>query len=312
MRLLASFCFLLQAAQLSGDVRLPSYSRSVLPNGLVLSIMPRKDVPLVTMRVVVKGGGESEPAELSGLSDVTAEMLRHGTESRSAEEFSRELDSLGATFDAESNDQATVIEMEFLSKDFDKGMDLLLDAVTRPNFPEAEAGKVLARRVDGARAMKDNPGAAAAQYYRSFFYGPGHPYGRPADELSYARINRKHVADYHERMYVGQNMIVAVVGDVSSEAASKLREALEKTPAGQGYQWKKVDAQKQDSSRLAIVNKPDATQTYFYIGQPGIQRNHPDRVALWLVNTLFGGRFTSMLNQELRVDSGLTYGARSY
>ena len=59
------------------------------------------------------------------------------------------------------------------------------------------------------------------------------------------------------------------------------------------------------------VDKPDATQTYFAIGQPGIHRTHPDRTVLWLVNTLFGGRFTSMLNDELRVNSGLTYGAAS-
>ena len=62
---------------------------------------------------------------------------------------------------------------------------------------------------------------------------------------------------------------------------------------------------------LLLIDKPDATQTYFMIGQPGIDRQNPDRVKLELVNTLFGGRFTSMLNDELRVNSGLTYGANS-
>jgi len=58
-----------------------------------------------------------------------------------------------------------------------------------------------------------------------------------------------------------------------------------------------------------LIDKPDATQTYFFIGQAGIKRGHPDQVPLQLVNTLFGGRFTSMLNDELRVNTGLTYGA---
>jgi predicted Zn-dependent peptidase len=62
---------------------------------------------------------------------------------------------------------------------------------------------------------------------------------------------------------------------------------------------------------MAVVDKPDATQTQILMGLPGLERQHPDRVALWLVNTLFGGRFTSILNDELRVNSGLTYGARS-
>jgi predicted Zn-dependent peptidase len=59
------------------------------------------------------------------------------------------------------------------------------------------------------------------------------------------------------------------------------------------------------------VNKDDAKETTFYIGSPGISRNNPDYVAVEVINTLFGGRFTSMLNDELRVNSGLTYGAGS-
>ncbi|PYS35987.1 MAG: hypothetical protein DMG14_25790, partial [Acidobacteria bacterium] len=63
--------------------------------------------------------------------------------------------------------------------------------------------------------------------------------------------------------------------------------------------------------RLLLVDKPDSTQTYFYIGNVGINRTNPDRVGIAVVNTVFGGRFTSRLNTALRVDSGLTYGARS-
>ena len=62
---------------------------------------------------------------------------------------------------------------------------------------------------------------------------------------------------------------------------------------------------------MLLIDKPDATQTYFQIGQPGIDNKNPDRTALEIINTLFGGRFTSMLNDALRVNSGLTYGARS-
>jgi len=62
---------------------------------------------------------------------------------------------------------------------------------------------------------------------------------------------------------------------------------------------------------VLLIDKPDATQTYFVIAQPGVRRATADRVPLGLVNTLFGGRFTSMINDELRVNSGLTYGANS-
>jgi predicted Zn-dependent peptidase len=63
--------------------------------------------------------------------------------------------------------------------------------------------------------------------------------------------------------------------------------------------------------RLLLVDKPDATQTYFAIGNVGTAVGDPDRVAVRLVNTVFGGRFTSLLNEALRVESGLSYGAAS-
>ncbi|HNP63162.1 MAG TPA: insulinase family protein, partial [Woeseiaceae bacterium] len=63
--------------------------------------------------------------------------------------------------------------------------------------------------------------------------------------------------------------------------------------------------------RVLLIDKPGATQTYFYIGNVGVDRNYPGRAELDLANTVFGGRFTSMLMTELRTRSGLSYGARS-
>lgn len=294
------------------QVRLPQYTRQTLPNGAILYVMPRKDVPLVTMKVVFKGGAESDPAQLAGLANVTAEAIRRGTTKRSNEQFARELDSLGAAFDSDADLQSVNISAEFLSKDLEAGLDLLMDAILRPAFQEAEMKKVVAQHVDSAKSLKDNPDAAAWEYYRSFYYGPSHPYGRPADELSYARITQKDIADFHQRMFVGKNMIVAVAGDLEASSAAKtLGAAFGAVRAGEAYAWKQAAAVKPKTTRVAVVDKPDATQTQFLIGQPGIERRHPDRVPLWVVNTIFGGRFTSILNDELRVNSGLTYGASS-
>src|SRR4029077_6177512 len=64
--------------------------------------------------------------------------------------------------------------------------------------------------------------------------------------------------------------------------------------------------------RVLLVDKPDATQTYFMIGNIGISSTNADRGYIDVVNTLFGGRFTSLYNTELRIKSGYSYGAFSY
>lgn len=300
------------AIVVQAQVRLPQYTRQVLSNGAVLDILPRKDVPLTTIKVVFKGGVEAEPAGLSGVAAVTAEAIRRGTAKRTAEQFSRELDSLGASFDAGADMQSIHIEVEFLSKDLAAGLDLLMDAILHPAFHEAEMKKLVAQYVDRAKSLKDNPDAAASEYYRAFFFGSAHSYGRPADELTYAKIGRSEIVEFHKSMFTGRNMIVAVAGEFDPATMAKtLSAALSAVPSGTAYQWKQPPAAQPKRTSVAVIDKPDATQTQFLIGQRGIERNHPDRVPLWVVNTIFGGRFTSILNDELRVNSGLTYGASS-
>jgi predicted Zn-dependent peptidase len=222
------------------------------------------------------------------------------------------LDSLGAAFDSGADLQSVHVDAEFLSKDLATGLDLLMDSLRNPAFPEAEVKKVVAQHIDDAKGLKDDPSAAANEYFRSFFYGAAHPYGRPADESTYARITRKDIVEFHRRMFAGRNMIVAVAGDFDPATATKvLANAFGAVAPGEAYQWKQVAPVQPKATRIAVVDKPDATETQFLIGQPGIERTNPDRVPLWVVNTIWGGRFTSILNDELRVNTGLTYGASS-
>ena len=306
------------ASLVFGQAKLPPYTKETLPNGAVIAMMPRAGVPLVHFRVLIKGGVESDPAEMAGLGSVTSGLLRRGTTKRSAEQFAEELDFLGGTFGAGGGgrgggggglDSATAISSEFLSKDFDAGLDLLSDAILHPAFTETEVRKELARRIDAAKATKDNAQASIGSYFRVAFFGPAHPYGHPPDEMTYAKIGRKDIVDYHAKFYGGKNMLIVVTGDFDPAAAkAKLAQVFGAAPAGTPYAWGKAPALARRGQML-LIDKPDATQTYFEIAQPGIDNKNPDRTTLEVINTLFGGRFTSMLNDALRVNSGLTYGA---
>jgi predicted Zn-dependent peptidase len=114
-------------------------------------------------------------------------------------------------------------------------------------------------------------------------------------------------------MYVGRNLVVIVAGDFDAAAAkTRVAAAFGAAAAGTAYVWTEDHAPARNSApKVLLIDKPDATQTYFIIAEPGARRVSADRIPLLLVNTLFGGRFTSMVNDALRVNSGLTYGASS-
>jgi predicted Zn-dependent peptidase len=173
--------------------------------------------------------------------------------------------------------------------------------------------KLAAQRVDGIKSAKDRAAGVLNQYFNAYLYGR-HPYGRPAggDEISVASITRDDVVKFYEANYTPGGTVMAVVGDfAAAEMEKQLAAVFAASPVKAAPAVSVADAPAVQGRRLLLVDKPDSTQTYFRIGNIGISRSNSDRVLIEIVNTLFGGRFTSMINTELRIKSGLTYGANS-
>jgi predicted Zn-dependent peptidase len=296
-------------------LKLPAYSRTKLPNGLVLLLMEQHEVPIVSFNVLVRAGAVTDPAGREGLASVTAELLRRGTALRTADRIAAELDFIGGTLDFEAGIDYTRGTAEFLKKDVDTGLDLLADVLLNANFPEGEFGKLIPQRIDSLKQEKDEPQAVIRSYFHAFLFGD-HPYARPVngDERSLAAIRAGDLPAFYRRTWTPAATTIAVVGDFPVAEMERL--LTEKFGAWRPHKTAKrppppAEPHPLKGRKLLLVNKPDATQTFFMLGNVGIDRVNPERAGIDVVNTIFGGRFTSMLNEALRVNSGLTYGARS-
>ncbi|HKG20829.1 MAG TPA: pitrilysin family protein, partial [Blastocatellia bacterium] len=253
------------------------------------------------------------PAGKEGLASLTAGLLRKGTKTRSADQLSAELDFIGGQLGASASYDYTVGTAEFIKKDTGKGLDLLSDIVLNPTFPQDEVTKMLKQRIDGIAAAKDSADAVLGTYFASYLYG-GHPYGRPSggDEKSLAAITRDDVLKFYQTYYAPSGMILAVAGDFNSaEMEQQLSQKFGGWATRPAPAVSLPEVTPVTGKRLLLIDKPDSTQTFFIIGNTGINRTEADRVYINVINTLLGGRFTSMLNTELRIKTGLSYGARS-
>jgi len=311
--LLAALAIAAPAAAQPGSLKLPPFKKVVLRNGMTLLLMEQREVPLVSFSVRMRAGSVSDPTGKEGVASMTAALLRKGTATRSADDFSAQLDFIGGSFGAGASQDATVISAEFMKKDLAKGLELLADAMLHPSFPGDEVKKLAAQRVDGIKSAKDRAAGVIGQYFNAYLYGK-HPYARPTggDEASVASITREDVAKFYETNYTPGGTVVAVAGDfVAADMEKQMAAAFAAWPVKPAPAVAVGDAPEVKGKRLLLVDKPDSTQTYFRIGNIGISRSNADRVLIELVNTLFGDRFTSMINTELRIKSGLTYGAGS-
>lgn len=306
-------CFSISAwAQQS--LKLPDYQKTKLPNGLTIILMRQTEVPLLSFSIGVRAGSINDPIGKEGLSSVTAALLRKGTKTRTADQLSSELDFVGGTLGFGTESDFVSGRAEFLKKDLTFGLDVLADVLLNPTFPQPEVDKLLAQRIDGSKQAKDQAAAVIQNYYNAYLYGQ-HPYSRPTsgDEKTLTAIKREDIVNFYEKNYVPQSITIAVVGDFDINAMlNELKGRLGEWKSKANPPARKIaEPLAFKGKKLLLVDKPDSTQTYFLIGNVGINRNNPDRVGIEVVNTVFGGRFTSMLNDALRVSSGLTYGARS-
>lgn len=314
-RLLILFAAFLMAASAATaqSLHLPPHEKMVLKNGLTVLLLQKQGVPLVNFYGIVKTGAAADPTNEAGLASTTAGLLRKGTKTRSAEKFAADLDFIGGSFDADAGSDFTAISGQCLTKDLDRGLDLFSDAVLHATFPQEEVDKLLTQSLDGVRSSKDDPQSVLADYYLGYLFGM-HPYGRPngGDEVTLKNITRDAVVKFYETNYTPKNTILAVAGQFDSAEMKKKLEAAFGGWSGDAAPAIRIAAEKEiEGKRVLLVDKPDATQTYFAIGNIGTTATDPDRVAIRVVNTVFGGRFTSLLNEALRVESGYSYGAQS-
>jgi predicted Zn-dependent peptidase len=304
-----------QAKKAAEDaVTLPRATVLELKNGARLLLVEKHEVPLVAFSARVRGGALGDPEGKEGVAALTAELLQKGAGARDARQFAEAVDSVGGMLSVSSGREALDISGQFMSRDTALMVELLSDMLLRPRFEQAELDKMRERMVSELAAEKDGDlRGLIGTYFQAFHFG-SHPYGRPVggSEASLATLKREDVLAYARAHLGGERLILSVVGDFDSK---KLAKQLEAALGG----WARASTsapvapptQATKGRRVLLVDKPDATQTYFWAGNTGIARTDPARVDVSLANTVLGGRFTSLLNTALRVKSGLTYGAGS-
>jgi predicted Zn-dependent peptidase len=148
-------------------------------------------------------------------------------------------------------------------------------------------------------------------YTAAFIFGD-HPYGRPSfgSETSLDEISHEELLEFYAERFGGDRLIVAVVGDFDREAMkSRLTAAFGQWAPAMAPLPEVEAAPRIEGRRVLLVDKPGSAQTYFWLGNVGVAIDYPRRAELRIANTLFGGRFTSMLMTALRVEGGLTYSA---
>ena len=294
----------------------PPLQRTTLSSGLEVVVATRSAVPVVSLQLVVDAGYASDPRGGAGTARLGAAMLSGGTRTRSALGISDELRELGATLDARSTLDSTVVSLSALAVNLEPSIALLADVALDPAFPADELDRQKKLLLAAIEREKAEPTAMAQRVLPRLVYGDGHPYANPltgsGTKATVSALGRDDVQRWYRTWFRPGNARLVVVGDTSLE---RLRPILERLFGG----WERGEVPAKNIaaaapppvSRLYVVDKPGAAQSVILAGLAAPPRANPDEVAQAAANRVLGGSFVSRVNMNLREDKHWSYGARS-
>jgi zinc protease len=291
-------------------VKFPPYELRKLPNGLQVVIVSHHEQPSVNVRMIVGAGAAHDPKGKMGVAMLTATLLDQGAGQRSAEQIADGIDFVGGILSTGAGTDLTYISTLVLKDSLPLALELMSDVVRRPTFAQQELDRQRQQALSGMKVSAEDPEAVANQVIDRLIYG-FHPYGLPGSGTveSLSSITRQDLVDFHRQYYVPNNALIAVVGDVAAdEAMAGLTKVFGDWAQGTVASLQPTDPP-QPTKRVIVVDKPDAVQTEIRIGQIGIPRRHQDYLAMDQAVKILGGEGANRLQQVLRSQRGLTYGA---
>jgi zinc protease len=296
----------------SAPIALPPIRRERLPGGLSVVVAERRGIPLVAVRLVLRGGSSLDPAGRSGLAHLVALGARRGTRRRSGSRIDEEIESLGAELGSGADEDASFFGLSAPLESLPRCLDVLADVVAGPVFPPREVGRLRRREVAALLHDLDEPGVIADRAMQHAAWGR-HPYGHPPEgrvrDLS--ALRRADLAAFHRAHHRPCHATAIVVcPSPAGEVLGLLRRRFARWRASPA-DLAPPPPQPALGRSVLVVDKPDLTQTQIRIASPGFSRASPDYTVGIVTGAVLGGGFASRLNEALRVNRGLTYGVRS-
>ncbi len=289
-----------------------------LSNGLRVTAVEKKGVPIVSFALMVQAGAITDPVGLPGLASFTSQLMPEGTATRSSQDIANAFEFIGSRLSAETRKEVSLLATETLSKHWAAALELMADVVRNPTFPEHEIERVRREHLTDIRRGKDDPTFVAERIMPGLVFGRDSRYGHPAmgTEDSVAALTRSDLESHFRAHYGPSRANLVVVGDVSldevveeaEKAFGSWKDASEKAGPSESATMAKADAQ---PAAIYLVDKPGAAQSVIRAGHATVPRGHDDYGPLTLLNFCFGGQFSARLNQNLRQDKGYSYGFHS-
>ncbi len=282
------------------------------PGGITAWLVEEPSIPFVALELRFRGGGSLDAPGKRGATNLMTGLLEEGAGEMDARAFTRATERLAAKFRYDVNDDAVTVSAKILTENRDEAIALLRESLIAPRFDPDAIDRVRGQILSSIRSDEKDPRAIAGRVFDAMIYGD-HPYGTPLDGTveSVSALTRDDVIAAHRAALVRDRLYISAVGDITGDELGVLLDRLLGDLPETGAELPGPAAPRLEGG--IHVTDYETPQSVVRFAQPGIDFDHPDYFAAYILNHILGGGgFESRLMSEIREKRGLTYGVYSY
>lgn len=292
-------------------LELPMYEKHVLRNGVEVYAFNMGTQETLMINWIFFSGNWYDEGGL--VAAATNQLLKNGTNKRSAFEINEHFEFYGAYLNRQCYNETSEIVLHGLSKHVQELLPVVGELITESIFPEEEISifkKNMQQRLQVNLKKND---FVANRLIEAYLFGEHHPYGRYSRAEDYDALQRDEMQAFFDRFYRNGRCIIMAAGVLPADLPQQLDAvfgglALNQQPLPEIQYQMQPAAEK----KYRVSNDAASVQGSIRMARDFPNRHHPDFAKMQVLNNVLGGFFGSRLMDNIREDKGYTYGIHSY
>lgn len=303
---------LLSIALILFSERVYAMEATTLKNGLQIFMDERPETGVVAAQVWVRVGSGYEDDKVAGVTHFIEHLIFKGTDKLKGNAFAERIESLGGSVNAFTSYDNTVYHIVLPKASFSEGLELLLESVKNPAFPEEEIEKERNVVLEEIKMGEDDTRRKLFKELFSLSY-QGHPYGRPVIGFveTVGKLNRDNITAYYKTHYIAKNMTIVISGDFDNKLAKKKIEMYLGGLASGSDGGPGATHVKEMTGRESTVER-DAKEDYLALSYLIPKITDKDIPPLEILGTILADGESARLVESLKREKGLVTGISTY
>ena len=296
-------------------LNIPMVWDSKLSDGLKVYGIEQTELPLIQFDIVLKGGHYLDKIEKSGVANLVAKVINQGTKNKTPEQLEEVIEMLGATVSVYADNNNISINVNTLSRNFEKTLAIVQEIILEPRWDSTEFNLAKMNVINRIKRNSANPNYLAYIEFQKLVYGDKNILSvfTSGTVASVSSITLDDLKEYYNNYFSPSIANFHIVGNIKQEQVMKALVDLDSKWTSKEVKFPEYQLPAQlDKSKIYLVDVQDAKQSVINIGNLSLTATDPDYYPVQVMNYKLGGSFSGKVNLVLREEKGFTYGASTY